>query len=500
MQNHKRQNFLTLFFQNTNGYPALAAIASGLYPMLFYVSNNYTLVNSWQHLLYFTSIFLVIPVILFLIADKLSHLSFLGRIQKSVLPFLNAFSFLFFMMVVLFAGLQPIVIAGVFVISLIYGLYFYRSYKKIIVLQFLLAIMGFVFFVPNIIRQATYSRHWLMQPDGIAETIFSKKPNVYFIQPDGYVSFTELKKGYYQMGSPPLEDFLKQEQFTLYPDFRSNYASTTTSNSSLFTMRHHYYNRGLNFTETLNARNIIISKNTVLDVFKNNGYHTVYLAEMPYLLVNKPKMGYDQSNYWAKDVDYITKGASETQDVVPILGAYLSKSKTPTFYFVELFSPGHISVRKKKSKGVEKERELWFERLEETDHKLMTIVHSIKKKDPNALIVILADHGGFVGMEFMHRAYEKTQDRDLVHSIFSSNLAILWPDEKVPTASHSLKTSVNLFRVLFSYLSEDVTLLEHLEKDVSYIPIHKGAPKGIYSYINENNEVVFERFKKVNGK
>ena len=131
----------------------------------------------------------------------------------------------------------------------------------------------------------------------------------------------------------PLEPFLKEEQFTLYPDFRSNYASTLTTNSSVFSMKHHYYNGGLNFTETLKARDIIISKNAVLDIFKQNGYHTVYIAEKPYLLANKPKMGYDESNYLAKDMKYITKGLSEKERYTSHTGNAFGESNEALFLF-----------------------------------------------------------------------------------------------------------------------------------------------------------------------
>ena len=87
---------------------------------------------------------------------------------------------------------------------------------------------------------------------------------------------------------------------------------------------------------------------------------------------------------------------------------------------------------------------------------------------------------------------KKVLDSDLVRSIFSSNLSIKWPNAPDDHFKESLNSNVNLFRVLFSYLSENNTYLNQLEEDKSYMQIYEGAPFGVYEYLNENGEVVFE--------
>ena len=63
------------------------------------------------------------------------------------------------------------------------------------------------------------------------------------IQPDGYVSFSELKKGYYNYDNTDFEQWLSHQGFSLHHNFRSNYYSTLSANSSLFAMKHHYYKK-----------------------------------------------------------------------------------------------------------------------------------------------------------------------------------------------------------------------------------------------------------------
>ena len=129
--------------------------------------------------------------------------------------------------------------------------------------QFLLAIIGVFTLVTNISKQLNYSKDWMIQPDEIEKAVFKKRPNVYFIQPDGYVNFSEIGKGYYEIDNNAFKQYLEQNDFKIYDDIRSNYNSTLVSNTSIFMMKHHYLNSGFNFTETIDGREIIIDQNTV---------------------------------------------------------------------------------------------------------------------------------------------------------------------------------------------------------------------------------------------
>ncbi|PKA83615.1 hypothetical protein ATE92_1775 [Ulvibacter sp. MAR_2010_11] len=494
----KWRHSFTNFLNNTRPYPILAAVGAGLYPYLFYFSNNFELVNSWSHVGYFTLIFLLVPAISFFAASRIFATSALKKWQTKVLTCLNFFFFLFFLKLAFIGEFKNGITLLVAFVAVVLALLFSKYYKRIIIIQLLLAVVAFFYLVPKVISQVSESSRWMEQPDAIEAVVLVEKPNIYLIQPDGYTNFSELKKGYYKLEDNTLESFLVQEKFTLYPGFRSNYASTLTSNSSLFAMKHHYYHRSFNFTESLNAREVIVASNPVLSILQNNDYSTYYLAERPYLLVNRPVLGYDFSNYLQNEVEYITTGISEKKDILPFLEEYLNDSiQRPKFFFIELFSPGHIAVTKQKSEGIEAERDKWIERMHESNMQQEVIISNIKKHDPKALIIVLADHGGFVGMEYMHEAYQKTDDINLINSIFSSNLAIYWQGKEVPLADEYLKSSVNLFRILISYLSQNTSLLNNLQEDGSYIPITNGAPKGVYQYIDANSEIQFEKY---NGK
>ena len=474
--------------------PLLAAVGAGLYPIFFYFTNNYTLINTSRHLAYFAVMFLVVPMVIFYIAHRISKFDVFESVRKYVLPFLNIFTFLFLLKVCLYAGLQKKLIVLIIVASFIFAYLLYKHLKKIIVVQFILAIIGLVSLVPTVITQINYTDEWMKQPDDIENASFTKKPNVYLIQPDGYVNFSELDKGYYDYDNSKFEYYLLKNNFTNYPNFRSNYASTLASNSATFAMKHHYYNRGTSFSEAINARNVLISSNPVLDLFKKNGYITHFLAQKPYLLLNKPEIGYHKSNVTLDDVAYIGTGLGDPQDIISPLKQFMEEDPgKPKFYFMEIFNPGHIHNRSADSKGVEGERKLWLEGLETANKILREAIDHIKENDPNALIIIMADHGGFVGLEYTKQIYYKTEDRDIIYSIFSSQLSIHWPEEEVPEAGKSIKSAVNVFRAVISYLTEDTSYLEHLQDDGSYVILNKDAPQGIYQYIDDNGNIVIKK-------
>lgn len=494
MQDKKKRGSLSVFFGNEKVLPLIAAVAAGLYPLLFYYTNNYKMINSWGHLGYFISLFLLLPLAIFFVAHFVSKLTSFKNAQPFVLPFLNFFFFFFYLNIALYAGFSWVRTAIVLVIAIVLTVLLRKYFKKIIIFQFILAAIGIFTLTPVVIKQLNYSKEWMIQPDDIEAAVFKKKPNIYFIQPDGYANFSELGKGFYNIENTAFENYLNENNFKTYPNFRSNYAATLPTNSSVFMMKHHYYNNGSDFTETIDARNVIVTDNSVLRILKNNNYRTFFLTEQPYFLTNKPKLGYDFSNFSLEEIKFLTKGIGDPRDIIQPFKDYMDLySEGPNFFFLEIFNPGHITNTLTDSKGVEGEREHYIESLQESNKKLTELTKTILENDPEALIVIMADHGGFVGMTHTGESYTKNTNRDFVNSIFTTILAIHWPNDEAPEFDKQLKTSVNLFRILFSYLSENPSYLANLQPDESYIIINFDAPIGTYQYLDADGNVVFKK-------
>ncbi|WP_417874050.1 sulfatase-like hydrolase/transferase [Xanthomarina gelatinilytica] len=339
-----------------------------------------------------------------------------------------------------------------------------------------------------------YSSEWMQQPDNIEEVLFQKRPDIYYIQPDGYPSFSELKSDFYKVDNSAFDAFLTEKNFKNYPDFRSNYITTITSNSATFMMKHHYYNNGRDYSEMLNARKNIISENPVLSIFKNNDYKTHFISEHPYLMANRPEIGFDYTNFKYSEIPYITTGFNVGREVYPDLeSAIASKNDGGNFFFIEFFEPSHISTTKEASKGKEAERAQWLEKLKIANAKLEKMINLITEKDPTALIMIMADHGSFVGLDYTRQVYTKTSNPEIIYTTFGAMLSIRWPNSEVPEIDSNLKSCVNVFRVLFSYLGDENKYLQNLQEDGSYLIIKNGAEPAVYEYIDDNGNIVFKK-------
>mgnify|MGYP000138190507 CR=1 FL=1 len=117
MSAKNNRSFVASFLKSSSTSVLLAGIAAGLYPILFYYSNNFQLVNTWQHFLFFVASFIGLPVLLFYIIKKLFvKVKVLQKWQQYVVPFLGVFTFLFLMKICLYAGIQKKMILGIVLI------------------------------------------------------------------------------------------------------------------------------------------------------------------------------------------------------------------------------------------------------------------------------------------------------------------------------------------------------------------------------------------------
>ncbi|MDD2673823.1 MAG: hypothetical protein PHF81_02980 [Flavobacterium sp.] len=454
------------FLNNSKDYPILAGFIVGFYAFVFYFSNNFDLVNSWQQTLVFLLNFIIFPTVLvfgiFKIIQKSKFSSFATQsifIMMLVLLPIYLFGFSNLLASYKKIGLLVILLFCVIIFKI-------KNYKYFIVLVFLMTVLPIVKLGKIIYLNYTNSTEWKLQPDAILKTEFKKKPNIYYIQPDGYANETNLNGSLYRFDNSEFDNWLKSQNFSLYDDYRSNYSSTLYSNSSCFFMKHHFSNE---FSKFKYARDYIVGRNPVLEIFKNNSYKTFFITEIPYLLMNRPKVYFDYCNYKLEELPYFKDGLSCFKEITnEIENQIVLNKETSNFFFIEKFNPGHINPSKIKGGSIEKERLEYLKSLQIANAWLKKTITIIEKNDPNAIIIIGADHGGYVGFENTSQAQNKITDRKLLNSIFGAKLAIKWNGVDHSEYDSQLKSSVNLFRILFSYLSEDKLLLNNLQPDASY--------------------------------
>jgi|GEM_PF-179326 len=481
----KDKSFANQLNENSALKVILSGLGVGLYPALYFFSRKPDILTSWSHYAFFTVAFVLIPMLIFWAIQKwipFKKIQFKERIHI----FLSVSFFFFFLQLILFTQHHKKLTLLAIVFGFLAARFLWKHTSKIILLQLILAVLTIPLVYSAVQLRSSYSTTWMEQEDNIEEAVFKKKPNIYFIEPDGYVNFSELGKGFYTIENKDFEQYLDQKGFVAYPNFRSNYPTTLASNASFFSMKHHYFNEDLKSEEVQFARDIIFNRNPVLEILKKNNYKTTYITDTPYLLSNRPKMGYDASNFGFWDVSFIDNGIRDERAnvVADFQRLHTANDDQPAFFFIQYLEPWHIHTRELGSLGKEKERALYRDRLYDSNSKMQQIIDEILKNDNEALIVMMADHGGYVGMDHGQEAYKKSTDRDLVHSIFSNIMAIHWPNGNEPSFAKETASSVNLFRMLISYLSEEPNYLKRLQDNSSYIILKEGVEHGIYKYID----------------
>ena len=484
-----RQKILA-FIYAPKDVPLLAGFVVGLYMLLYYYSKNFALANSWIQLGFFVAYYMVLPMVLLYTGYKILGAIKKGKWQRQFLfvaiPVIMAF---YLLQLSWLAEYKRPIFAGVIVVAVVLSFKAAKYYKLFVVLIAFMALFN----APPLAKIAYMALitddSWKKQPDDIEKVVFKHKPNIYYLQPDGYASFNNLAAPPYNFDNAEEIAFLKKQGFTLYNNYRSNYYSTLLSNSSMFSMKHHYIQYDIG---SYAARGIIVGNNPVLQILKNNGYKTHFITEKSYLLMNRPQMGYDYCNISYAELPYVKDGW-DTNEPIEIDFYKALKPGSGNFYFLEKLSPGHIMVYKNTSKGVEEERKGYLEMLAKANEWLNKTISFIIKKDPDGIIIVGADHGGFVGYEYTLQSEYKTDNPQLVKSVFGAMAAIKWNNPAYKEYDTGLKTSVNLFRTVFSFLAEDKKYLKYLQEDCSYI--NMAEPKGLYRTIDANGKVVLQKIK-----
>ncbi len=462
---------LDRFLSSSKDYPLLVGFMTGFYPLVFYCSNNFEQVASIQHLMFFLSCFLIVPTITtFIFYNLFEKVEKLKPYRKHLL-FIVLFEFMgIYLSLIFYFTIKKKLLLLLLILLIFASLKFCKSYKKFLIFIVFLSIipfckciisLGYTFFGNSL--------SWTIQHDHIAKTKFIKKPNIYFIEPDGYTGIETIKEKPYSSNND-IEKWLYSNSFTTYKYTKSNYSTTLVSNASMFAMKHHFYgdNHAVSH-EMENARSIVVGNNVVIDVLKKNNYKTFFIAEIDYFQQSFAKENYDYYNIKKSDISYVTSGFRGYlgKNIFQDLKNCIKDNKDntqPKFFFIQKLLPGHIRFN---GTGKVKERELYLNNIKLANLWLKKTVDLINKNDPNSIVIIASDHGGFVGLESDQQMIT-TKDERLLKSMYRNLIAIKWDNSKHVEYDKNLKSNINIFRILFSYLSEDKSLLKNLESDASY--------------------------------
>lgn len=486
---------INTFLSNGKQYPLFTALMAGLYPLLFFYSNNYNSVNSLPHFLLFGLLYLGIPILIiggaWLVCTKIKKLT---PYRTHILLVLFTAVFLVLLSQSVYFTVKKKLILGALIVVVIFSRQLHVHLKKFLLVLIVVSIMPLIKNSINIYEDITATA-WTAQPDRILDVTFKKTPNIYMIQPDGYISRPSMEKAPYSYKNI-MYSWLESNNFKVYDGFRSNYPASLASNASMFAMKHHYFDNSLfPSIEMPNAREVIVN-NDVVKVLKNNNYKTFFIAHDEYFQQNLPQGNYDNYNIDLQDIPLITNGGKLEQDAYSDLKSAMAvKTNGPKFFFVEKVLPHHIHFDGPIETRVEDERNQYLKNTEEANIWLKKTIAVINSQDPGAVILILADHGGWVGIRDENVFYS-TYDKSLIYSTFNTLAAIKWDDNDFSSYDAGLVSNVNVFRVLFAKLSQDKSLLDNLQDNSSYnVRYNNLFTKSVYKLIDDKGEVVKQKYQ-----
>ncbi|MFL1011267.1 sulfatase-like hydrolase/transferase [Flavisericum labens] len=491
----KIRTYILNFLSNSKHIPWLIGLSAGAYPLLKYYNSNFTLRDSVSHFVVFVLLFLLLPIFVsYLIKIIGAKLNDVKKHEDLFFTLIN-FNFFTFLIIISTWGIKNESLLIGTLIATIFSFLLKNYLKKVIVFQLLMALLVVPKLVPDLYNHFLTNDNWTNLPDDILSVKLKEKPNIYFIQPDGYVNKKTLENQLYGSTSI-LYDWLEDNGFKVYDNFRSNYSASLISNSSIFSMKQHYFGDALfPSIEMPRARVIISGKNSVVEILKDNGYINYFIVEDEYFQVNLVENKYDFQNIPSKSISYFSTGENIKKDVYKDLESVLNKGVTegkPKFFFIEKVMPHHVHFEL----SIEADRKDYLNRINQANTSVKRMVNLINEKDRSAVIIIAADHGGWVGIE-NYNDFFSTSNEVLVNSIFSTLCAIKWNGIENSQFDKKLKSNVNLFRVLFSALSKNKSYLQHLEEDGSYqLRIEGALGKSVYKLIDEKGNVVNEKIER----
>jgi Sulfatase len=483
------------FFDRKNGVFWIALIC-GFYPLVFYISNNFYAVNSFGHLGYFILFFIGLSLAGFALIELFFTVKKDLRKYRSYALFISVIMITATLMsYAIKLRLQKKILAGIFVVSVLLSIKFHDRFRKLAILILIMAVLPFLNSFLKI-YELNKNMPWVELSADMKDVQLKDKPNIYLIQPDGYVDESMMKGPLYKHQTN-FYNWLTANDFKLYDKFRSNYPASIPSNASMFSMQHHYY--GETFFSDLEipkGREMISGQNTTNYIFQNNGYKTYFLAQDEYFQQNLKEGSFDHYNISNEEIPYFTIGDERERVLHNDLKEVLNdKPNKPKFVFVEKLLPHHIHFVKQEDQ-IEAERKEYIGKIEDVNLWLIETIDMISEADPNAIVIVLADHGGWVGMTSYPDMFTTTDEAN-IRSIFSSVAAIKWNGYLKEGYDTKLRSTVNLFRVLFANLAINDDYLEQMEDNSSYnLHMESWYRKSVYKVLDDRGETVYIQYKK----
>jgi Sulfatase len=355
------------------------------------------------------------------------------------------------------------------------------KYERFTLLVNTLLILYILLDVFIMIGKAGNSDKYKLSQDGFPELANVKlcdtcntKPDIYFLVFDEYAGYNTLKEKYGFDNS--LNGYLSEKQFQIQTNSRSNYNSTGFSMSSILNMTYiqGFINQKEITTNDYIACNDLIRNNRVTAFLERNGYEIINYSIFD--ISDKPAL---TGQYFLPQIERIIRERTFFNKVLTDLNMESSsmlirhpknpfqnqvqninrslsllektageKSRVPRFVYLHLFLPHSPFFFDKTGKWRDKEivfseadhnnPSSYLQYVEYTNRVIKEILDSILFNNPEAIIVLMSDHG-----------YRPATSDPYPPDHFSNLNAVYYPDKDYKMLYNDI-SGCNQFRVIFN--------------------------------------------------
>ena len=316
-----------------------------------------------------------------------------------------------------------------------------------------------------------------------------KKPNIFFIISDAYSSLAFIYEQKIDITS--FRQFLTDHNFSLYEEVFSSYQQTLNSVPVILNMEHHYYSISVSvdFAEVENSARIISGgDNNFFHILNSNGYRTHNIHQGTYLLLQGSNADYSYPKIGTyvgfKSVfgsifkrDFLTKKdkSSANFSVEKVYDEAITHipddKSTSSIQYIHLWGPNHSQRELDGKCDEQKELEKYAGRIKETNVILKKLLASIIDKDPDAVIILIGDHGAYIKNKCQR--YDTITTLEQLRDRIGILCAIRWPISYDGRYDSKIKTSVNLLRyVLASLAKNETAILNTTVPDDGYVVMY----------------------------
>ena len=368
---------------------------------------------------------------------------------------------------------------------------------------------------------------FLPPPAGIPLTYaMERKPNIYLFFMESFHGRDVINK-YYEFDAPELFDRLERDGYVIYSHFYSNYIGTVKSISALLSMRHHFNRFSMNSIDTRRPGFDLLATNNVFTILKRNGYRINVIDQNDDYVFRKKSDLIDYVHF-PQDLSLVENVKKFLTHLNARLGDLFDTVLTwsgrefipsnsaltimyrnypeqfnlrdgPSFFYIHI-GASHIREYTRfypEPGGWPAPNQPWVEKYKE-DY-LDSVVHlnkyldMIDANDPDALILIVGDHGAWkhgrevelgrdpayldggkdINELFRSHGYEP----DVIGEHLSSVLmAIRWPKDVVqPDVPGKGLSHVTLFPFIFRAVAGMKYDEEAFEPNISMSLIHRNG-------------------------